>query len=653
MSSNLQEDSASLYEYKLDAPSAVNDKLDRAVQTACNSLVEQQHAQGYWVYELEADCTIPAEYVLMMHYMDEIVVELEQKIGVYLRARQLEQGGWPLYYGGDFDISCSVKAYYALKLIGDPPDAPHMQRARAAILAHGGAARSNSFTRITLALFEQIPWRGVPFVPVELVLLPTWFPFHISKISYWARTVMVPLSILCSLKPQARNPRGITITELFSVPPEQERHYFPIRSRLNRVILVLERIGFRLERFIPDKLRQHALKTAAEWTLVRLNGTDGLGAIFPAMVNAYEAFGLLGYDYDHPCQQQTRTALRNLLVIDEASAWCQPCVSPVWDTVYAALALLESGDPGYEGAIQRALDWLADRQLLETAGDWVDKCPDLPNGSWPFQFRNDYYPDLDDTAVVAWLMQRSRQSEHYSNAVDRAADWLCGMQSGDGGFAAFDINNTCYYLNEIPFADHGAMLDPPTSDVSARCLMLLAALGNDTYRDTARHALAFLRREQETDGSWYGRWGTNYIYGTWSVLMALAETGMDLQQPFIRKAVGWLQRMQQSDGGWGEDNDSYLDPARNLRPTASTPFQTAWALLGLMAAGEVDSVEVRRGIDYLLQTRQADGLWQCPYFTALGFPKVFYLKYHGYDNYFPSWALARYRRLARAGEQAA
>ncbi|MEN8207205.1 MAG: squalene--hopene cyclase [Pseudomonadota bacterium] len=628
-------------------------QLDEAIDAACQSLLQDQHADGYWAYDLEADCTIPAEYVLMMHFMDEVDVELEQKIGAYLRPRQIEQGGWPLYYGGDFDISCSVKAYYALKLIGDSPAATHMKLACEAILANGGAARSNSFTRITLALFEQIPWRGVPFVPVELILLPRWFPFHISKISYWARTVMVPLSILCSFKPRARNPRGITITELFTVPPDQERHYFPIRSHLNRAILVLERIASRLERFIPDRLRQRATRKAIEWTTERLNGIDGLGAIFPAMVNAYEALDLLGYEYDHPYCEQARTALQNLLVIGDSSAWCQPCVSPVWDTAYAIIALQESGDRANDDATGHALDWLADRQLLETKGDWLDKCPDLPNGSWPFQFRNDYYPDLDDTAVVAWLMLRSRSSDRFSSAIQRAATWLCGMQSGNGGFAAFDIDNDCYYLNEIPFADHGAMLDPPTSDVSARCLMLLSALGIDSYRDKTGRILNFLRDEQEADGSWYGRWGTNYIYGTWSVLMALAETDADLQQPYIRKAVTWLKSMQQPDGGWGEDNDTYLDPARNLRPTSSTPFQTAWALLGLMAAGETGSTGVRRGIDYLLQTRQADGLWHCPNFTAPGFPKVFYLKYHGYDKYFPTWALARYRRLAGSGGQAA
>lgn len=620
------------------------DEIERAIEKARNALLALQHPDGYWCLELEADCTIPAEYVLMMHYMDEIDEDLEAKIVSYLRSRQSDHGGWPLFFGGEFDLSCSVKVYYALKLAGDSPDAPHMVKAREAILAHGGAARCNVFTRITLALFGQVPWRGVPFTPVEIMLLPRWFPFHRSKISYWSRTVIVPLSILCSLKPKAKNPRRVHIQELFTTPPEEERNYFPVRSRLNRAFLLLDKLGRFLEPFIPTGIRRRAVKKAEEWFVERLNGTDGLGAIFPAMINAHEALACLGYPPDHSCRVATKEALKRLLVIGDASAYCQPCVSPVWDTALACLALREEGGERVTEPIIRALDWLKGEQLLDEPGDWRESHPELKGGGWPFQFNNPHYPDLDDTSVVAWAMQEAHP-ERYREAVCRAAQWICGMQSKNGGFAAYDADNTYSCLNEIPFADHGALLDPSTSDVSARCVSLLAQL--DHFDQEMKACLDYLRKEQEKDGSWFGRWGTNYIYGTWSVLAALEKAGERPDQPHIRRAVDWLMRVQRPDGGWGEDCDSYFDPTKAGQGYASTSFQTAWAMLGLMAAGEVDSLEVRLGAEYLIRTQQADGLWNDDWFTAPGFPRVFYLKYHGYTKYFPLWALARYRTVRR------
>jgi squalene-hopene/tetraprenyl-beta-curcumene cyclase len=619
-------------------------RLAAAIDRARAALLALQHPDGYWCFELEADCTIPAEYILLMHYMDEIEPELAAKIAVYLRERQQADGGWPLYYGGAFDMSCSVKVYYALKLAGDSPDAPHMARAREAILAHGGAARCNVFTRITLALFRQVPWRAVPFIPVEVMLLPRWFPFHISKVSYWSRTVMIPLFILCSLKARARNPTGTDIRELFTVPPEEERHYFPVRSRLNHVLLFLDRMGRRLEPLIPKKLRKRALKKAEAWIVERLNGQGGLGAIFPAMVNAYEALDLLGYAPDHPYRVTAKEALHRLLVIGERSAYCQPCESPVWDTSLAALALQEAG--GADSEVRHSLDWLKDRQLLDEPGDWREYRPELPGGGWPFQFWNAHYPDVDDTSAVAWAMDAAREGD-YAEPVRRATDWICGMQSRNGGFASFDADNTYYYLNEIPFADHGALLDPPTSDVSARCVTLLARVADrdPAYRRALDACIDYLRREQEPFGGWFGRWGTNYIYGTWSVLVALEQAGVPPQDPAVRRAVEWLKRIQRTDGGWGEDNDSYASPETAGQGHASTAFQTAWAMLGLMAAGEAHSPAVRRGAEHLLRTQRSDGLWEGDWFTAPGFPRVFYLKYHGYTRYFPLWALARYRNL--------
>ncbi|MEJ2643975.1 MAG: squalene--hopene cyclase [Gammaproteobacteria bacterium] len=620
--------------------------LDNAIAAAVQELARTQSERGYWCFELEADCTIPAEYILMMHYMDEIDPELERGLAQYLRDHQGEDGGWPLYQGGQADISCTVKAYYALKLAGDSEHAPHMSRARQTILGAGGAARANVFTRIALALFQQIPWRGVPFIPVEVMLLPRWFPFHLSKVSYWSRTVMVPLLILCSLKPRARNPRGVHIRELFVTPPEHESDYFPVRSRLNRMFLRLDSMGRKLERFIPRWVRRRALRRAEVWFTDRLNGTGGLGAIFPAMVNAYEAMDCLGYPPDHPHRVTTRRAIDDLLVQRDGSADCQPCVSPVWDTALASLALQETDGRQSRAALDKALGWLGDVQLLDSPGDWRDRRPDLPGGGWAFQFRNDYYPDIDDTSAVGWAMDRSGDPR-YDLSITRAAHWVAGMQSRNGGFAAFDVDNTYYYLNEIPFADHGALLDPPTADVTARSLALLSRLNkrDGSYRDHLAAAMEYLRSEQESDGAWFGRWGTNYIYGTWSVLVALEVAGVSPQDPAVQRAVHWLKSVQRPDGSWGETNESYFDPQLRGRADTGTAFQTAWALLGLMAAGETAAPEVRAGIDYLLRTQNGDGVWEDPQFTAPGFPRVFYLKYHGYSKYFPLWALARYRNL--------
>ncbi|MDE2460786.1 MAG: squalene--hopene cyclase [Gammaproteobacteria bacterium] len=614
--------------------------LDTAIARARRALLDRQHDNGHWCFEFEADCTIPAEYVLMMHYMDEVDGELEQRLARYLRAHQQTDGGWPLYPGGAPDVSCSVKCYYALKLAGDAPDAAHMQRAHAQILKLGGAARANVFTRIMLAQFRQIPWRAVPYMPAELILLPRWFPFHFLKVSYWSRTVMVPLLILFSLRCQACNPRGVNVRELFAVPPERERHWFSVRSLLNRVFLYLEHSARLFEPLIPGFVRRRALKRCEEWMVARLNGEDGLGAIFPAMVNAYEALAALGYAADHPLRQTAKRALELLLMERGDMTYCQPCVSPVWDTALAVLALQEAG--GAEREVRRALDWLAERQLLEEPAAWRAYRPQLESGAWAFQYRNDYYPDLDDTAAVAWAMKRSDASDYYWRIL-RAAEWLAGMQSRDGGFASFDADNTHYYLNEIPFADHGALLDPPTEDVTGRCVALFSLLGERCYV-SRELAIEWLTKKQTTSGAWWGRWGTNYIYGTWSVLAALELAGISPADARVRRAADWLKSVQNEDGSFGETNDSYENPALAGQGPA-TPEQTAWAVLGLMAAGEVRSDSVHRGIRWLLTQQAADGLWHTDRFNAPGFPRVFYLRYHGYSAYFPLWALARYRWL--------
>jgi squalene-hopene/tetraprenyl-beta-curcumene cyclase len=623
--------------------------LDHAIAAARDALIAHQHADGYWLYELEADCTIPAEYIMMMHFLDEIDAALQTKIANHLRARQAEHGGWPLYHNGELDLSCTVKAYYALKLAGDDAHAPHMAAARAAILERGGAARTNVFTRIALALFGELPWRGVPYIPVEIMLLPKWFPFHIDRVSYWSRTVMVPLFILCTRKPVAKNPRKIGIRELFTTAPEKERHYFRRAGLLAKAFLLFDRCGRLIDPLIPAGMRERATHRAEKWFVDRLNGADGLGAIFPAMVNALEAMAILGYPPDDPRRVTAKRALQKLLVVGPTSAYCQPCVSPIWDTALAALAMQEAGDDAARDASTRALDWLKTKQLLDEPGDWRVRRPNLPGGGWAFQFANDFYPDLDDTAVVAWAMHQARDSSRYAESVRRALDWLVGMQSRDGGFAAFDADNTCYYLNKIPFADHGALLDPPTSDVTARVVTVLARIARPQDKPALDRAIDYLRERQEANGSWFGRWGTNYVYGTWSVLMSLAQAHIGPDDPMVRRAVAWLKQTQNADGGWGESNDSYALQSRPAESLGSTPYQTAWALLGLLSAGEAAADSARRAAEFLLHTRQADDLWTHPSYTAPGFPRVFYLRYHGYSAYFPLWALAAFRNLTRRG----
>ncbi|KVP38422.1 squalene--hopene cyclase [Burkholderia ubonensis] len=650
-------------------------ELDAAILRGRDALSGLQQPDGSWCFELESDATITAEYILMMHFMDKIDEVRQARMARYLRAIQRVEthGAWDLYVDGAPDISCSVKAYFALKAAGDSEHAPHMIRAREAILKLGGAARSNVFTRILLATFGQVPWRAAPFMPVEFVLFPKWAPISMYKVAYWARTTMVPLLVLCSLRARARNPRNVSIAELFVTPPDEERHYFPPAKGMRRLFLALDRTVRHLEPLLPRRLRQRAIRHAEAWCAERMNGEDGLGGIFPPIVYSYQMMEVLGYPEDHPLRRDCEHALEKLLVTrSDGSVYCQPCLSPVWDTAWSTMALEQArsatpaapdaqvSDRDLDARIARAYDWLATRQVNDLEGDWRENArPGTQPGGWAFQYANPYYPDIDDSAVVTAMLDRRGRAQArasgenpYAERVTRALDWMRGLQSRNGGFGAFDADCDRLYLNAIPFADHGALLDPPTEDVSGRVLLCFGVTKRPADRAAAARAIEYVKRTQQPDGSWWGRWGTNYLYGTWSVLAGLALSGEDKSQPYIARALDWLRAHQHADGGWGETNDSYADP--QLRATnygESTSNCTAWALLAQMAFGDWQSDSVRRGIAYLLSVQQDDGFWWHRSHNAPGFPRIFYLKYHGYTAYFPLWALARYRRLA--GAQAA
>ncbi|MGB8276691.1 MAG: squalene--hopene cyclase [Methylovirgula sp.] len=636
------------------------DEVERAIAAATRALLDEQRPDGHFVFELEADVSIPAEYILYRHWLGEPPTpELEAKIGRYLRRQQSPvHDGWPLLHGETFNMSSSVKAYFALKAIGDSVDAPHMRRARAAILARGGAAQTNVFTRAMLATYGMVPWRAVPVMPIEIMHLPEWFPFHLSKISYWARTVLVPLMVVMTLKGKARNPRGVTLDELFVAPPETVRHWpgAPQKSfPWTEIFAAVDRILRLVEPHFPKGLRQSALAKAASFVTERLNGEDGLGAIFPAMINSVLMYDVLGYPADDQNVVLARRSVEKLLIIKDEEAYCQPCVSPVWDTALMAHALMEVGGSAIEAPVGKALAWLKPLQILDVTGDWAVKRPAAPAGGWAFQYANPHYPDLDDTAVVVLAMDRAGKSfdsiapNEYAATISCARQWVEAMQSHNGGFGAFDADNDHSYLNYIPFADHGALLDPPTADVTARCISMLAQLGETRQNSPyLASAVDYLLSEQEKDGSWYGRWGINYIYGTWSALCALNAVGLDHDNEAIRRAVAWLKTIQNDDGGWGEGGNSYALHYAGYEEAPSTASQTAWALLGLMAAGKVADPAVARGMRYLLDSQGGTGSWHEETFTGTGFPRVFYLRYHGYSKFFPLWAMARFRNLTRA-----
>ncbi|HSE94908.1 MAG TPA: squalene--hopene cyclase [Methylomirabilota bacterium] len=623
--------------------------VDAAIRRAQHHLLELQDPAGFWLGELEADVTITSEYLLLRHLLGTADRALEAKAVRYLRERQRADGAWNLFESGPGDISASIKAYFAMKMAGVPPADPAMARAREWILAHGGPVQANVFTKITLALFGQYPWGGIPAMPVEIMLLPRWSYFNLHAISYWSRTVLVPLLVIMDRRPVHALPSHLGVEELWAHHLHLEDPAYARRGWISWKNLFVGVDGFvkAWEGWGPRPWRARAVRAAHDWLIPRVSVPGGLGGIYPAIANAVLALRLLGYPDDHPLVAGQLKELDALGIEEPERFHVQPCVSPVWDTCLALNALLASGLPPGHPALVRAGDWLLDRQISEP-GDWSLSRPRVESGGWPFQFANDFYPDLDDTAVVVMgLAQLDHPDpERVRRANERATRWLLGMQGRDGGWASFDVDQTRLQLNNIPFADHGALLDPATEDLTARCLECFARLGLKNDHRAIQDGLAFLARKQTPDGAWHGRWGVNYVYGTWSVLRALEALGLGAGHPMVRRAADWLERCQNADGGWGESCDAYAD-GRLAGTGPSTPSQTAWALLGLLAAGRDTGQAVERGLRHLVETQRADGGWDDAYWNGTGFPRVFYLKYHLYAHYFPLWALGEWDRRRR------
>lgn len=637
---------------RADSTSQAEGLLDQTIRQGIEDLLSQQDPAGFWVHELEADATITSEYLLLRRWLGIADPSLEAKAVRHLRSIQLPDGGWPIYHNGPANLSATVKGYFALKMAGVPADDPALARARQRVLELGGITRVNVFTKILLALFGEYDWKGVPCMPVEIFLLPRWSYFNLYEISYWSRTVLVPLLIIFAHRPVRPSPAWARLDDLYLVPRVEADLSFPRdpqRFTWRNFFLVVDRLLRFHDRFVTRPFRQRAIRGAERWMLERMQGEGGLGGIFPAMMNSVIALTALGYPSDHPVIGKALGEIDALRIETAETLRVQPCLSPVWDTALSVNTLVEAGLPPDHPALVRAGSWLLKTQTRRP-GDWLFKVPGTPPGGWPFQFENEYYPDVDDTAVVLMSLRKIRlqDEEAKTRAIARGLNWTLAMQGSDGGWGAYDKDNNRLVFNLIPFADHGALMDPSTEDLAGRVLEALGYLGYRPDEPAVVRALAFVKTRQRWDGSWYGRWGVNYLYGTWSVLAGLRSIGEDMGQPYVRKAVTWLMSRQNPDGGWGESCYSYDDP-RTAGMGQSTASQTAWALLALLHAGEVSQAAVARGVRFLLETRKPDGLWDEAEFTGTGFPRVFYLRYHGYSAFFPLWALALYRRLRSAG----
>ena len=624
--------------------------LGDAIGDARDAILAKQFPGGYWHAPLEANVGMDAQYVVFNRFMGRRPVEVERRLVEHILAKQSADGSWPLYHDGPGHLSTTIEAYFALKLTGHHPDEPALVRAREFIHAHGGLARAQVFTRAYLAYFGQFPWTGLPAMPVEAILLPPWFPLNIYAMSSWARETVVPMLLLFARKPSIALEPGCGVEELWLRPPTRSDLAFPADDRFlswSNFFLQLDRVLKLVGRSPWKPLRRRALARAEKWILDRQDRNGGWGGIQPPMLNCVMALRTLGYADDHPAVKNGIQAIDDFLIEHEGHLLFQPCVSPTWDTALTMRALLDSGTPADDPALARAAEWLIDNQIF-VPGDWSVYNPDLDPGGWAFEFANDWYPDVDDSAVILMVLRRLAFADRTraDRSIARGTNWTIGMQCRNGGYGAFDTDNDAAFLNEIPFADMKAMIDPPTEDLTGRVLELMGNSGFDLDYSRARRARDFILRTQRADGSWWGRWGSNFIYGTWSVLLGLKAIGEDMDAPYVKRAVRWLEEHQNADGGWGETLDSYDDETKAGRGP-STPSQTAWAIMGLLAAQRTVSPAVERGVRYLIET-QRDGTWAEEPFTGTGFPGHFYLRYTMYGEYFPLMALGQARAALEA-----
>ena len=630
-------------------------QIEGAIEQASQWLFDRQNESGYWVAEFEADSTLESYFILLKAFFGR---RDDPKVACYartIRETMLSGGGWPIYANGPADRSVSVLSYFALKVGGVDADDPDMRKSRDVILSLGGATKVNTYTKYQLAYFGQYDWAHCPAVPPEMIFMPRVSPVSIYSLSSWARTIFVPLSIIYALKPIRPLPPECHVDELFEGGPENADLSLPRSPEAiswNNFFLLTDRALKVAERFPIRAARALAIKKARRWMLERFKRSDGLGAILPAMMNSVLALKCLGYPDDHVLIQKGLRGLDGLEIKDPetGSIRVQPCHSPVWDTAISTLAIAYNERHQHDAAIDKATRWLLSKEV-RVAGDWKLKNPAPPSG-WYFEFKNEFYPDVDDTIMVMMALRQASprgRSPEVDAALDRGLAWILGMRSANGGWASFDRDNNKDFLTKIPFADFNALIDPSTADITARVLEMFGMLFPERFsihHPMVQGAIRFIRKEQCEDGSWYGRWGVNYLYGTWQALRGLRLIGEDMSLPYIRRAVEWLKKVQLADGGWGERADSYEFPSRKgLGP--STPSQTAWALMGLLAAGDGDSDAMRRGLEHLLREQTDDGTWDEDEWTGTGFPRVFYMKYHYYRHYFPLLALNQYRRFKR------
>ena len=626
--------------------SANDEEIASAIARAQENLLRQQKPDGHWCGELIVDSTLCSDYILFMHWCGDVDAQLQRRCVRHILKRQLPDGGWNIYHGGPSEINASAKAYFALKLAGCSVDAPFMQEARANIIRRGGIPQMNTFSKLYLALLGQFPWKYLPAIPVEMVLLPRWAPFHICKMSSWSRAMLVPLAIINHFKPTRILPGEKQLHELYPLGTEQSdlrlprgepfwtwRNFF---LRLDDTLKFLQPLRIR-------PLRRRALEEAERWMLERIGeGSDGLATVFPAMLNCLIALRALGYSKTNPIYAKAEEDFARLFVDDPEDFRIQPCLSPVWDTAITIISLAESGLPSEHPALQKAAEWLVNKEV-RIRGDWSANNSYPQASGWAFEYNNVYYPDTDDTAMVLMALRlvRPKVPQALNEIFRRALDWQLSFQCRDGGWAAFDKDVTTPWLEDMPFADHNAILDPTCSDLTARTLELLGYIGFNPRERSVRDAMQYLIDTQDEDGSWYGRWGVNYIYGTWQVLRGLRAIGQDMTQDWILRGRDWLESCQNNDGGWGETCGTYENPSTK-GIGESTASQTAWAIMGICACGDLDRRSIQRGLRYLLSAQKPDGSWDEEQITGTGFPRVFYLKYDMYRQNFPLLALATY-----------